>query len=253
MGENSKISWTDHTFNPWIGCAKIGPGCDHCYAEALSKRSGLAKWGAGEARHRTRAANWAQPLKWNEHALATATRPRVFCASLADVFDNEVPEDWRVDLFHLIRRTPNLDWILVTKRIGNAAKMLPDDWGHGYRNVWLIATVVDQVEADRDIPKLLLVPAAIRGLSIEPMLGQIDLGAWIGGLDWVICGCESGHGRRAFDPLWAARLRDQCEQAHVSFFYKQGPDGPPPKYTIETPELFGRRYMQWPRTGRMVA
>jgi len=187
MAENTKIEWADHTFNPWIGCTKVSPACDNCYAEAMmGHRYGRVNWGPGEDRARTGSANWSQPLAWNRKAAATGTRPFVFCASLADVFDNEVPIAWRIELFDLIRSTPDLDWLLLTKRIGNAEKMLDEagGWagvfsGGGLRstlpNVWLGATVANQEEAARDIPKLLATPAAVRFLSIEPMLGRIDL------------------------------------------------------------------------------
>ena len=178
MSENSKIEWTTHTFNPWVGCTKISPACDHCYAESWAKRSGAVTWGS--ERKRTSVANWAMPLQWNRIAAETGTRPRVFCASLADVFDNQVPLEWRRDLFALIDNCRNLDWLLLTKRIGKAHDMLntvtlgfweQSPWPH----VWLGATVCNQEEADRDIPKLLATPARVRFLSAEPMLGPIDL------------------------------------------------------------------------------
>lgn len=241
MAENSKIEWTDHTFNPWVGCQKISPGCEHCYAEGWAKRSGRESLWAG-ARHRTADANWRQPLKWNRKAAGATERPRVFCASLADVFDNQVPLEWRAELWALIRETHNLDWIIVTKRIGNAKAMLPADWGDGYPNVWLLSTIVSQAEADRDIPKLLATPARVRGLSMEPLLESVDLfkaGAMAGGpcggggesgpieydcvgyVDWVICGGESGPYARPMHPDWARSLRDQCQAAGVPFFFKQ--------------------------------
>ena len=164
MAENTKIEWADHTFSPWTGCTKVSPACDHCYAEGWAKRSGHVKWGSGQPRRRTSDANWRMPLKWNREAERTGVRPRVFCASLADVFDNEVDPAWRADLFKLIADTPNLDWLLLTKRIGNAQRMIGEAltimseagkpmnrWP--WPNVWLSATVVNQEEADRDIPK----------------------------------------------------------------------------------------------------
>ncbi len=194
MSENSKIEWCDHTFNPWEGCQKIGRGCDNCYAEARNARFGggiAVNWGHGAPRRRTSPANWRKPLAWNAaHADFFSThgrRQRVFCASLADVFDNAIPTRWRQDLMSLIARTPNLDWLLLTKRIGNAARMLEDSSQHDgllmdasdhYRplpNVWIGATVVNQEEADRDIPKLLDTPARIRFLSMEPLLGPVNL------------------------------------------------------------------------------
>lgn len=241
--KNSAIEWTDHTFNPWIGCTKVSPACDHCYAEKSmpAKFQGVT-WGAGQPRQRTSAANWKQPLRWNKEAQASGTRPRVFCASLADVFDNEVPDDWRVDLFDLISKTPHLDWLLLTKRIGNAERMLNHavsritrefcSWTQGgghsrFKNVWLGATICNQAEADRDIPKLLAVPAAKRFLSIEPMLSSVDLkmlqlkhGDWPG-IDWIIAGGESGKDARPMHPRWPRSLRDQCQAAGVPFFFKQ--------------------------------
>ncbi len=264
MGENTKIEWADHTWNPWVGCTKVSPGCDHCYAETWAKRAGKAAgvtWG-GE-RRRTSPSNWRKPLQWNEESKARvetfgAARRRVFCSSLADVFDNQVPPEWREDLFELIRKTPHLDWLLLTKRIGNAPEMIkaaianfdigysPDFAAWPWPNVWIGATVVNQAEADRDIPKLLQLPARVRFVSIEPMLGPIDLTDVVtrydGGtedhfsalfdpdddeadtlpyLDWVICGGESGHGARPMHPDWARSLRDQCAAAGVPFLFKQ--------------------------------
>lgn len=247
MAENTAIEWADHTFNPWTGCTKVSPGCDHCYAEAWAKRSGTVRWGASEPRRRTTAANWRLPIKWNAQAEREGRRFRVFCSSLADVFDNAVPEAWRVDMLRLIAETPNLDWLLLTKRIGNAYTMMVEafraGWpGHGglwdrwpelFRNVWLGATVVDQAEADRDVPKLLAVPARVRFLSIEPMLGPIsfeglfatdaanDGSNALEALDWIICGGESGPHARPMHPDWARSLRDQCAAADVPFLFKQ--------------------------------
>lgn len=183
MAENSGISWTDHTFNPWIGCTNVSPGCDHCYAEALATRRLGVPWGPGQPRRRTAPANWNKVLKWQREAddfkAAHGRYPRVFAASLADIFDNEVDREWREDFFALVRSTPDLQWLIVTKRIGNVEKMLPADWGTGYKNVVLIVTVVNQEEADRDIPKLLGTPAWRRGLSIEPMLGPVSIARYL--------------------------------------------------------------------------
>ena len=256
MAENTKIEWTDHTFNPWIGCTKVGPGCDHCYAENLmDKRMGVAVWGPGNERVRTKQANWKMPLRWNAQADAFMAqhgrRQRVFCASLADVFDNAVDPQWRLDLYDLIRATPNLDWLLLTKRIGNVNGWGLPVGGDGQvlPNLWIGATIVNQADADRDIPKLLQVPASVRFLSMEPLLGPVDLtnievfggdaeifplkgttncvddeGAPaddVPALDWVIVGGESGPGARPMHPDWARSLRDQCEAAAVPFLFKQ--------------------------------
>lgn len=252
---NSGIQWTDHTFNPWIGCTKVSPGCDHCYAETWANRFGTAIWGSGQPRHLTSASSWNLPRKWNREAEQRGIRYRVFCASLADVFDNEVDPAWRERLWGLIRETPHLDWLLLTKRIGNVQKMLPDDWDDewrdGYPNVWLGITVVNQEEADRDIPKLRRVAASRRFLSIEPLLGSVDLRfptnrevheaaagmnldrlffsfngieaeAKTGdGIHWVIVGGESGPNARPMHPDWARSLRDQCRDAGAAFHFKQ--------------------------------
>lgn len=293
MSEHTAISWCDSTFNPWVGCTKVSPACDHCYAERLmDHRMHKVQWGAGQQRKRTSAGNWQQPLAWERAAwrfvqcadcgrrgpaivsngttrcgscdsqATTPARRRVFCASLADVFDNEVDPAWRADLFDLIANTPHLDWLLLTKRIGNADAMmrraLQDDGPDlPWPNLWLGATVVNQEEADRDIPKLLAVPARVRFLSIEPMLGEIDLTRlvlhsgpldvlptappeWRGvktvnivtnalrhgkksgtRIDWVICGGESGPNARPMYPDWVRSLRDQCADAGVPFHFKQ--------------------------------
>lgn len=274
MAERSNIEWCDATFNPWIGCTKVSPACDNCYAERdFDLRRHVVQWGAGQARKRTSYANWKLPRQWNAkpfyecshcgwrgdgstpHIYCSNThlkpaRRRVFCASLADVFDNEVPVQWRRDLFDLIAATPNLDWLLLTKRIGNVRSLYGEaylDSAHPLPpNVWLGATICNQAEADRDIPKLLATPAAVRFLSIEPMLGAIRLGSWLQrspsaafvagkvtatmpdwtrigstSIDWVICGGESGPHARPMHPDWARNLRDQCAAAGVPFFMKQ--------------------------------
>lgn len=261
MSENSAIEWTDHTFNPWEGCQKVGPGCDHCYAETRNARFGggtAANWGPGAPRRRTSASNWNKPLAWNrahgEFFAAHGRRQRVFCASLADVFDNAVDPTWRADLFALIEQTPNLDWLLLTKRSGNVRDMVPLPWiskpfQHGPdptniypagwpSNVWLGASIVNQEEAERDIPKLLAVPAARRFLSMEPLLGPVDFydvsnnwykrgyAPWsnapiLHGIDWIIVGGESGPGARPMHPDWARTLRDQCTAAGVPYLFKQ--------------------------------
>lgn len=261
MSENTPIEWAHHSFNPWVGCEKISPACAGCYAETWAKRSGAPELWQG-ARRRTTTSNWYQPLKWDAKARAEGKRVRVFCASLADVFDNAVPAQWRLDLFELIGKTTNIDWLLLTKRIGNARRMLDEvmdvlshglqEWGEPvvWSHVWIGATVANQDEADRDIPKLLETPSAVRFLSCEPLLGPIKLShldveraghrEWcqidaltgrhtdmgrpcqdVPHLDWVIVGGESGSKARPMHPEWARALRDQCVTAAVPFFFKQ--------------------------------
>lgn len=221
MAENSNIEWTDHTFNPWTGCTKVSPGCDHCYAEGWSKRSGHVEWGPHGARRRTTAVNWKMPLKWNIEAQASGIRRRVFCASLADVFDNHssILLEWRKDLFDLIAATPHLDWLLLTKRPQNITKMLPLTWGTGWTNVWLGTTAENQAEADRRTAHLARIPAKVRFLSMEPLLERIAPN--LDGIHWVIVGGESGPHARPMHPDWARCLRDQCQAAGVAFHFKQ--------------------------------
>lgn len=229
MAELSNIAWTTNTFNPWYGCTKVGPGCDHCYAEAWNVRfspDGIAQnWGPGAPRRRTSASNWAKVRKWNRDA-ATATEPvRVFCASLADVFDNEADPAVRADLWNLVRETPNLKWQFLTKRVGNVLKMLPADWRENFRHCGIAATVVTQEECDRDLPKLLAVKreagVAWVGLSIEP---QVELVIPKFSVDWVITGGESsqrGHSARLYDPAWARELIHYGLRDGFAIFVKQ--------------------------------
>ncbi len=211
------IEWTDHTFNPWIGCTKISSACDHCYAETWAKRYRQSALWAGD-RRRTAVSNWRKPIRWNKLAAEAGTQHKVFCASLADAFDNQVPDVWRASLWELISDTPCLDWLLLTKRPQNIPRMLPSDWGNGWSNVWLGTTVENRVE-QRRIAHLRAIPACLRFLCCEPLLEPIapDLS----GIDWVICGGESGGGARFMPPEWAFALLRHCEAAGVPFFMKQ--------------------------------
>ncbi len=308
MSENSKIEWTDHTFNPWIGCTKVSPGCAHCYAAAQDKFRNWTPegWGQGKPRKRTSIANWREPVKWNAAAAAfpwkcpackcaitdhsyesdpsfncsncgkaplVPNRPRVFSASLADWLDDDgVPIEWLADFLQLIHATPHLDWLLLTKRPENwlprieavfqllntdraayelrpgAAELVGRWFGEppyqqAPANVWIGTTVEDQARADLRIPALLAIPAKVRFLSCEPLLGPVDLSRVVVGeeridydplrgkelpgavcrdrIHWVICGGESGGQARPMHPEWARSLRDQCAAAGVPFFFKQ--------------------------------
>ena len=277
--KDTKIPWCGHTFSPWIGCTKVSPGCDNCYAEAMDRRFGGEHWGVCVPSKRTGAAYWRQPLKWNAEAercrdsgLGTGDgfrtskppRPRVFCGSMCDWLDDEAPIEWLADLLALIRKTPNLYWLLLTKRPENWGKRLrcaaveligkggniAHDWlveSNPPPNVWLGVTVENQAMADKRIPEFLKIPARVRFLSCEPLLGAVDLvSAGAMGcncqdekrcsgkcsfyrntidnrrIDWVICGGESGANARPMHPDWARSLRDQCAEAGVPFFFKQG-------------------------------
>lgn len=229
MVANSKIEWTDHTFNPWIGCTKVSPACDGCYAENLMDfRYGRVKWGTGEDRQRTSMANWRKPHHWNREALGKSEPTYVFCASLADVFDNEVDPTWRRDLFGLIEATPALTWLLLTKRIGNVLKMT--DPARGClplpRNAAVGATMANQAEYDRDRMKLWEVKARLDPVftfgSFEPLLGPIIFDKHAP--DWIIVGGETNQGShraRHAAPDWMRGMRDGARRFDRKFFVKQ--------------------------------
>jgi protein gp37 len=277
MSENSKIQWTDDTMNFWQGCTKISPGCQFCYAEARDQRfSGGTHWGPGAPRARSK--DFDAPLRWNEKPWVCETcgkivaltiaehncqnpqyhRRRVFSLSLGDWLDDEVPIEWLADMLDVIRRCPNLDFLLLTKRPENwnlRAEAVIDceiDKGREMRvevidmlnawlsgtppaNVWIGTTVENQEYADKRIRELLKIPAVCRFLSVEPMLGPIEFSdvtnrsdaveQWgkkaLAGISWVICGGESGSKARGFDVGWARSTVAQCKAAGVACFVKQ--------------------------------
>jgi protein gp37 len=221
MGAVTRIEWCHHTFNPWWGCAQVSPLCDHCYAMMLDARwFKRAHWGPRAPRRYFTNGYWTEPLKWDRGAGCAGERRRVFCASMADVFDNRADPAVRDRLWALVRRTRNLDWLLLTKRIGNARKMLPDDWGDGYPNVWLIVSV-DQAALEREVPTLLAIPAVVHGVSIEPQLMPVRLGRFAPLLQWVINGGESGAGARRFQLEWARSLIAECRAAATPIFVQR--------------------------------
>ncbi len=279
MAENTSIEWARATWSPWEGCTKVSPGCDHCYAEGMNRwlRKG-ENWGPGAARRVYSDEHWAKPLKWNAKAAAAGERWRVF-PSVCDPFDNAAPAGQRARFAALILATPNLTWLLLTKRIGNAGAMLAEMFPKGVpENVWLGATIVNQEEADRDIPKLLATPAVVRFLSMEPLLGPVDLSPFIGLecrhedahvepdtgavicrqcddtplIEWVIVGGESGPGARPMHPQWARNLRDQCAAAGVPFLFKQWGEWTPgenverQRGTVDTAFLFDGKWLVYP-------
>lgn len=269
MAEHSGIEWTHHTFNPWSGCHKVSPACTNCYAaNAMPSARRFAEWGPNEARVPASESYWRMPLSWDRKAAAAGERHRVFCASMADVFeDRRDLDEWRWRQLALIALTPSLDWLLLTKRPDHMARVLTDpatyrkvldaatawrtttrggekyfndrihigigDPAQGWRNLWAGTTVEDQARANERIPELLKVPARIRFLSCEPLLGPIRFGdvpgfnkAGSAGQDlvgnlWVIAGGESGPRARPSHPDWFRSLRDQCAIASVPFFFKQ--------------------------------
>lgn len=286
MGVETKIGWTDATWNPWRGCSKVSAGCTHCYADVLSRRNPatLGVWGPNGTRVVAAEAAWREPLKWDRAAREAGERRRVFCASLADVFedwrgrlkdanghdiwvepggfwtpDDGSPgfaygrrplamDDVRERLFGLVDRTPNLTWLLLTKRpenvlptlerLGNTSALV-DCWLTETtlpRNIWLGVSAEDQAAFNARVPILLSIPAAVRFVSAEPLLGPIDLAVsplrdgsglrWYEGeappgLDWVIAGGESGPGRRPMEVGWLASIAAQCRAAGVACYIKQ--------------------------------
>lgn len=258
MADETMISWADMTFNPWVGCARISPACDGCYAAHLMEtRMGRVEWGGpgvgAGTRARTSTANWRKPLAWNKKAAAEGRRPFVFCSSLADVFDNEVPTEWRAELFDLIERTPNLVWLLLTKRPQNIVKLY--ERSHDVlpwpRNAAIGTTVEDQKRADINVPALLdakeKLNPAFAFLSCEPLLGPITIPT-IELIDWVITGGETdqgSHKARPAHPEWFRSIRRQCTIACVPFHHKQNgewipwiplngnPDGKPIQHVMQ--------------------
>jgi protein gp37 len=263
MGATTGIKWTDHTFNPWWGCERVSPGCQHCYAETFAKRTGNDVWGKAAPRRFFGEKHWREPVKWNAAAEAAGRPALVFAASMADVFeDRRDLDEPRTRLFELIEETPWLRWQLLTKRPENVLELVPELWATGEEwpaNAWLGTTVEDQTRAELRIPELVKIPAPVRFLSCEPLLGELDLSRWLGlewmealrppgallarrgeggwGMDlfeaiarsegrrpplsWVIVGGESGPGHRVMDAEAAADVCAQVLAAEVPLFFKQ--------------------------------
>jgi protein gp37 len=225
----SGIDWTHYSGNSWIGCTEVGPGCTACYARAMmATRLKRVAWGPRQPRLPIK--GFASKVeKANREAIAAGQRKRFFINPHSDLFDNEVPDDWREETFAIMKAAGALDFIMVTKRIGNAPRMLPADWGPGYTNAWLLATMVNQQEVDRDMQKFAEIPAIVRGISIEPIMGRIDLTKWLGAIDWVIIGGQSaqvgGVTPLKAEYLWVRDLIDQCLASDVAVYFKQWGSG----------------------------
>ena len=221
MAIATKIEWCDHTFNPWYGCTKVSPGCDHCYAENITKRFKMAGWGPDANRVIAKDEKWQEPLDWDRKAWQAGESRRVFCASMSDVFDNQGTRDARDRLWETIKATPNLDWLLLTKRPQNIQRYLPQGYPDDFTNVWLGVSAENQTEWNRRLPILMETPATIHFVSYEPALGPIDFMWTRVRPDWVIAGGESGPGARALDPLWIKNVKRQCDYEGIAFFMKQ--------------------------------
>lgn len=241
MGLNSAIEWCDSSFSPWTGCQKVSPGCDHCYAEAWAERYKFCGWGPHADRRFSGGKTWTAIRRWSP--LVDGHRRRIFSAELADIFDNKAHPIWRSQFFDLVRETPQFDWLILTKRPENMARMLPSDWGSGYPNVWLGVTAEDQPHYDRRWPILAATPAPVRFISYEPALGPLSIARHEAKPDWLIAGCESGRGARPSDEDWFRAIRDECLETGTAFFLKQVMRN---RRKVSTPELDGQRWTQWP-------
>ena len=269
MGKETGIAWTDHTFSPWWGCVKVSPACTNCYAETFAKRLGFKVWGPESVRRKFGDKHWNEPLRWNAAAERDSVRRRVFCSSMADVFEDH-PDIGieRLRLFALIEATPSLDWQLLTKRPENLSTMLPLAWlTEPRKNVWLGTTVENQEYAEQRLPDLLSVDAAVHFVSYEPALGYVDFRPWLdhecgtpphsrcpNQIDWIIAGGESGPRHRPPVPAWFQSVRDQCKASRTRFFFKQHGGARP---TDGGDLLDGVRHKQFPETpydvdGRLI-
>jgi protein gp37 len=260
----TKIEWTSSlnpntgkwmsgfTFNPWIGCTKVQPGCDNCYAEALAGRHKWANWGPGQPRKLTSDANWRKPLNWDRQAKAGGYRIKIFCASLSDVFDTEVPDEWRYRLFELINRTTNTNWLLLTKRSSEPGRFVHDvDWS----KVWLGTSIDDDKYAYR-AEQIMRVPAEVFWISYEPALGPLSLTNLHPDIQWVVVGGESQQDRepaRAFNLAWARSLLvERGSSRKPAIFVKQlgshpvWEDRKGFRYSLPLPDSKGVDWSHWP-------
>jgi protein gp37 len=277
VSAGTSIEWAHHTFNPWWGCVEAGPECDRCYARAFAHRLGQDLWGAAAPRRPASENYWRQPIGWDLRAAAAGERHRVFCASMADVLEDRRDLDAsRTRLWELMEATPNLDWLLLSKRPSKFATLTPERWREkGWpSNVWAGTSAGTQRTADVLVPQLLeaAAGATVRFVSAEPLLEAVVYTRWLvpdyrscqqrdspavaalaraaacrigwRGVDWVIAGAESGYSARPMDPPWVRSVRDQCQAAGVPFFFKQDADQGRKR---STPEIDGRRWVEVPR------
>ncbi len=238
MAKDSRIGWTNHTFNIVTGCVKVSPGCAHCYAER--DRFARQYWGKTAERQTRKAPYWKQPIKWDREAAAAGVPGRVFAGSYCDVFeDNKTVDAEREKLWPLIEQTPNLRWLMLTKRAERIRRSLPHHWGSAaYSNVCLGISAENGQYLESRMNHLSQCGGNLRFVSLEPLLGPIDAWYWLKhkAINWVIVGGESGPGHRPMDPQWALEIQGQCKTHKVPFYYKQ--DGGPKSGTIEHPSLW---------------
>lgn len=226
MGKDSDIEWCHSTFNPIWGCVRVSAECQACYAEIWSNRWGFDVWGPSKTTDRRTFGekHWNQPIKWNRDAIKNDERKRVFCGSMCDIFeDHPAWNSERPKLWELISKTPQLDWLLLTKRPENISSMIPDSWKKNkLHNVWIGTSVgvnatkwrIDELRKNREYARILF-------LSCEPLLEEMSIKDKLEGIDWIICGGESGSKKRKMDADWARILRNECKEMNVNFFMKQ--------------------------------
>lgn len=220
MAETTSISWTDATFNPWWGCTKVSSGCDRCYAETFDKRVGGNHWGAGQPRRTFSDKHWAEPLKWDAKAAKSGIMLKVFCASMADIFDEEAPDGQLARLWELMDRTPNLVWQLLTKRPHGYKSKLPSRFSNSPR-VWKGVTTENEETFLLRWPKMQDL-AGVCWVSYEPAISAIDIEMLAPPYPkWIVFGGESGHGFRKCEQVWAEQLLSACRRHHIAFFAKQ--------------------------------
>jgi len=225
MGKETGISWTHHSFNPYWGCTPVSPGCDNCYAEQFDRRLGGSHFGRRHPRRVFGDKHWNEPLLWNRDAAKENRKEYVFCASMADVMDDEAPAGALDRLYATIDATPNLIWQLLTKRPHRYKQRLPERFQHA--NVWLGATAENQQFYDvrwRILSEFRRAPGwedTPLWISYEPAIGPVTMRGFDLKPDWVIFGGESGSRRRPVDAAWAEAIQSECQEFHCAFFMKQ--------------------------------
>ena len=235
MGNETAISWTEHTWNPWKGCTHVSPGCDHCYADRQMTKLGL------NFKVVTRTKTWGDPLRWQKAAEQAGCVETVFTCSWSDWFHHHADE-WRPEAWQIIRRCPNLHFQILTKRAERMARHLPPDWGEGYPNVWLGVSVESQKYKWR-LDYLRKTPARVRFVSAEPLLEDPELtGDQVEGIHQIIVGGESGPGYRPMDHQWARNILELCRQRGIAYFFKQSAA---PRTEMGT-RLDDREYQEYP-------
>lgn len=243
MSEKTLIAWTDHTFNIAWGCVKVSPGCKNCYADDLASRYKFDVWGAGKSRRTFGDKHWADPLKWNEQARKAGVVRRVFSSSMCDVFeDHPTIDQERQRLWHLIGRTPRLEWQLLTKRPERIQANLPTNWTAIRDRVWLGASIENADYAYR-ADHIRHIDSSVRFISYEPALGPLAHALDLRGIDWVIYGGESGPAYRHEDKQWARDMHAACQACGVAFFHKQSAS----RFTERGIELDGKIVREYPR------